>query len=346
MKKKQPTNLKEMKSFRDYLQVQRRNSSNMIRCYVRYADKLLSGIKKEPKNITKSDIQKWQLKMNEEYCKKSLTVVYSAVNKYIDYLIDKNKNKHLIQPNGKLWKIDIKPVKSPMVEPLTKDEVRRIFRVAEANKTLEEWRRIRNIAILKTLYYAIPRVSELINMDVEHVNLNNNTLKLFDVKNDEWRNIPIDIHCIKAIKDYLEVREPEVEEENALFLNCYGRRIGTNDIRKTISDNCTKAKITKRVYPHLWRHTGITHLAEVGWNTFQIRELSRHRTSEVLDTYVQIADKQRIEIANSLSRNIEDDTPQPPKPKKPEPEATDTYIAKPQKQVVEASPSNNSAWVK
>jgi len=324
MKAKQPKNLKEMESFRDYLQVQRRNSKNMIRSYTRYADQFLCIVNKQPENIHIKDIRQYQLKTNNKYSEKSLTLIYFAVDKYIEFLIEKNRNKHLIQPNGKIWKIDVKPVKSPRAEPLTKDEVRRIFRCAETTKTIEEWRRIRNIAILKTLYYAIPRISELINIDVEHVNLDNNTIKLFDVKNDEWRDIPINIHCINAIKEYLKVREPEHPEEKALFLNLYGRRIGETDIRKTISDSCIKAKITKKVYPHLWRHTGITHLAEAGWNSFQIRELSRHKTSEILDVYVNIADEQRIEIASSLSRGIEDDTPKKSEKSKKEIEQVET----------------------
>lgn len=213
---------------------------------------------------------------------------------------------------------------------MTKEEVKRIFRVAEVDKSMPEWRRLRNIAILKMLYYAIPRLSELINMDIDNVNVQTNTIKLFDVKNDEWKDIPISPHCIKAIKDYLEVRQPQNPDDKALFINSYGRRIGETDVRKTIHDNCVKAKITKNVHPHLWRHTGITHLAEVGWNSFQIRELSRHRTSEVLDDYITIANKQRIEIANSLSTGIEEDEkkPEEPKPKK-EIEQVETYIAKP-----------------
>jgi len=213
---------------------------------------------------------------------------------------------------------------------------------------LKDWneKRIRNIAILKTLYYAIPRISELINIDVEHVNIDNNTIKLFDVKNDEWRNIPIDIHCINAIKDYLELREPKYPEEKALFLNTWGKRIGHTDIRKTISDNCIKAKITKKVYPHLWRHTGITHLAEAGWNSFRIRELSRHKTSEILDTYVNIADKQRIEIASSLSKGIEEDTPKKPEKPKKEIEQVDSYIAKPLETVNEPHERIDSSFEK
>lgn len=329
MKAKQPENLKEIKAFRDYLQVQRRNSKNMIRGYTRYVDKFLCIVNKQPENIHINDIRQYQLKTNDRYNEKSLTLIYYAVNKYIEFLIENSRNKHLIQSNGTVWKINVKPVNSPRADPLTKEEVKRIFRCAETTKTIEEWKRIRNIAILKTLYYAIPRISELINIDVEHVNLDNNTIKLFDVKNDEWRNIPINIHCINAIKEYLKVREPKHPEEKALFLNVWGERIGNTDIRTTISDNCTKAKITKKVYPHLWRHTGITHLAEVGWNSFQIRELSRHKTSEILDTYVNIADEQRVEIASSLSRGIEEDTPKKsPEPKKQVPEETDTYIAK------------------
>jgi len=179
MKAKQPKNLKEMESFRDYLQVQRRNSKNMIRSYTRYADQFLCIVNKQPENIHIKDIRQYQLKTNNKYSEKSLTLIYFAVDKYIEFLIEKNRNKHLIQPNGKIWKIDVKPVKSPRAEPLTKDEVRRIFRCAETTKTIEEWRRIRNIAILKTLYYAIPRISELINIDVEHVNLVENYLSSF-----------------------------------------------------------------------------------------------------------------------------------------------------------------------
>ena len=135
------------------------------------------------------------------------------------------------------------------------------------------------------------------------------------------------------------VRKPEQPNEKALFLNCYGRRIGRCDVTSTLKRYALASGITnKRVYPHLMRIFGITHLAQKGINLKIIQQQSRHSDIKTLMGYVQPTEQ---ETKNEYLKGISlyDETPTKPiqpdiKPQKPQPkpkintsDKTDKYIA-------------------
>jgi len=307
MRRKKPfEHPKEIESFNRYLLIRPKTSKNTRRSYEKAVDQLLTIADKEPANLTRNDIEKWQLWCRKHYCKNTLSLLYAAINVYIRFLVEKKHNKNFVTADGRIFKLQIQKVKSPRANPLTKEEMKSLFDSSKGN--------IRDHALLKTLYYAVPRISELVNMDVEHINQDRSTIKMLDVKNDEIKEISINPHCLQAIQEYILIRNPRDPEEKALFLNPFGRRIGTADIRNTIKRYAVKCGIKKRVYPHLFRHTGITHLAEAGWNEFQIRSLSRHESLDILKDYVNLANEERQRVADSLSNGIEDDAPEQPKP--------------------------------
>ena len=320
-KKCKPKNAIEIKAFKDYLLIQKRTSVNQRKTYTRYVDNFLTWAKKLPKNITINDIENYQRYLLEyvsptthkKYTKKTLSIIHSALNKYICYLVDKRGNTHLIK-NSRLYQIPIAKVTSPVKDALTPEEIQRIFKASEIREPrIEDWKHYRNIALMRTLYYAMPRISELISMNIEDINFEKGSIKIYDVKNDVWEEVYPSPHCLQAIREYLRYRKdivnPKEPENEALWLNFYGRRIGHTDIRKTILRTVSRAKITKRVYPHLFRHSCCTHLAEKGYNEFQIMSLSRHKNLETLKTYVDMAKIKKQKVGHSLSVGIEDDTP-------------------------------------
>ena len=110
-----------------------------------------------------------------------------------------------------------------------------------------------------------------------------------------------------------EIEEIEIRngDEKALFLNCHGWRIGANDITSTVKRWAILCGIRKRVYPHLFRISGITNMYLRGVGLEDIRQQSRHADLEVILGYIQLipeAKRKAYDKGMSLGR------PQPTTP--------------------------------
>lgn len=123
--------------------------------------------------------------------------------------------------------------------------------------------------------------------------------------------------CLKAIKEYLEFRPlPKRGHEEYLFLSNNGRQLTSNFIWEMVKGYGVRARITKRIYPHLFRASALTHLDESGMSTYQIQMQSGHKSPESLKTYIRPDSrmvKAKVREALSLDKSSKS-VPRPPKP--------------------------------
>ena len=178
--------------------------------------------------------------------------------------------------------IKIKPPKKRVKNkvPLTIEEVKQLFQVSEED--------FRDNAVLKVLYYGQLRRSELENLDVEDIDFERQKIRINKGKGNQYDEINIHPDALKSISNYLKVRElPNIGHEYALFLSSERNRIGRTDIHNTVKKYAYKAGIKKRVYPHLFRISSITHMAEKGLNLEEIR-MQSHNISNL---QIQLAEK-------------------------------------------------------
>jgi len=157
----------------------------------------------------------------------------------------------------------------------------------------------RDRAMLETLYATGMRVSELINLDVEDVNLAVGFVRCRS-KGKE-RAIPLYPAAVKAISDYLTTIRPQMiasPDEPALFVNMSGERMSRQGFWKVIKYYQAKAGIKKDITPHTLRHSFAAHLLENGADIHALQEMLGHADITSTQIYTQLVKKQLKDVYN------------------------------------------------
>ena len=152
----------------------------------------------------------------------------------------------------------------------------------------------RDHAMLELMYATGVRVSELIALNVEDVNLPAAFLRCGDEKRE--RIIPLYPRAVKALRDYIQVIRPRLagQEETALFVNMNGQRMTRQGFWKLVKHYQAKAEITKDITPHTMRHSFAVHLLENGADLRSIQEMLGHADISSTQLYAHII-KQRLQ---------------------------------------------------
>jgi len=155
----------------------------------------------------------------------------------------------------------------------------------------------RDKAMLEMLYATGIRVSELISLDEEDVNLS-----IGVVHGKSWtkeRMIPLYPAAIAALEEYIVRIRPHMlldKEESALFVNMSGERMSRQGFWKIIKQYQEKAKISKEITPHTLRHSFAAHLLENGADLRSIQEMLGHADISSTQVYAQLVKKQLKDI--------------------------------------------------
>lgn len=165
----------------------------------------------------------------------------------------------------------------------------------------------RNRAIMETLYGCGLRVSELVNLDLAHVFLDEGYLVVRG-KGSKERMVPMSEISIDEIRAYLPQRaalDIKPGEEHILFLNRRGHRLTRNMIFIIVRRLCELAGIRKVISPHTLRHSFATHLLEGGANLRAIQQMLGHESIGTTEIYLHIDRTQlRQEILLHHPRNM------------------------------------------
>ncbi len=155
----------------------------------------------------------------------------------------------------------------------------------------------RDKAMLELLYATGIRVSELISLNVDDVNLNAGAVRC--ISHDKERFIPLYAAAVKALREYMEKVRPQMiadEEERSLFVNVGGERMSRQGFWKIIKTYQVKAGIKKSITPHTLRHSFAAHLLENGADLRSIQEMLGHADISSTQIYSQVVKNQIQEV--------------------------------------------------
>ncbi len=148
----------------------------------------------------------------------------------------------------------------------------------------------RNRAIIEILYGCGLRVSELVNLDMSHVYLDEQYV-IVRGKGSKERMVPMSDVSVDEIRSYLPERaklDIKPGEENILFLNRRGRRLSRVMVFYIIKNLCELAGIRKTISPHTLRHSFASHLLEGGANLRAIQQMLGHESIATTEIYLHI----------------------------------------------------------
>ena len=157
----------------------------------------------------------------------------------------------------------------------------------------------RDFAILQLFLQTGIRVSALIAITLEDLDLQNRVLKVHGKGNKE-RDIPLEKKSVQALKSWLSLR-PESQDRH-LFLNYSGEGLSIRGVRKIVDKYLRKAGITKQISCHGLRRTFGSAKAGKGMNAFQLQKLMGHERITTTIAYVEIGQEElrRAQEATSL----------------------------------------------
>ncbi len=274
---------KQIKLFLEFLEKDKKLSQNTLQSY-------------------KRDIVQYQ-----EYLDKNglnyLKVEAEDIDNYFSYLRNLNKKTSTISRNLatirafyqyliRVKKIKVDPtigVQSPKVEKkvpsvLSSEEVELLL---EQPKTVD-LKGIRDKAMLEFAYATGMRVTEIISLEIDDVNLEQSYVVCrtgFKV-----RNIPLGSISLKALKDYIEKARPILikdEKEKALFVNINGKKLTRQGFWKIVKYYKEQAHIEKDITPHVLRHSFATHLLQNGADLKAIQTMLGHSDISSTQVYMQ-----------------------------------------------------------
>jgi integrase/recombinase XerC len=144
----------------------------------------------------------------------------------------------------------------------------------------------RDRAILETLYSTGIRVSELVGLDLDGVDLIGNVVKVAG-KGKKERLVPIGNKAIEAIRDYMKHRKPK-KSCSALFLNKNGTRLTAKSVCDITHKYIQMTGANRRISPHVLRHSFATHLLNHGADLRSVQELLGHVNLSTTQIYMHV----------------------------------------------------------
>jgi integrase/recombinase XerD len=178
--------------------------------------------------------------------------------------------------------------------PLPVEDVLRLLAVPPEGTAVG----LRDRAILETLYGAGLRISELVGLDVDDVDLDGGSVRVLG-KGSKEREVPIGRYASDAIAAYLHRVRPELaaaHTRGALFLNLRGGRLTRQGVAGILAKAVKGSGIDRRVTPHTLRHSFATHLLEGGADVRVVQELLGHASVATTQVYTLVTREHLREV--------------------------------------------------
>lgn len=177
-------------------------------------------------------------------------------------------------------------------DTLTQGEVDRLLGSVEDNTVAGQ----RDQAMLELLYSAGLRISELLDLNVDDVDLGQRSVRAKG-KGSKTRVVPIGRLAARAIEQWIEGGRLRVEPDGPqLFTNLRGQRLSRQGGWKIITARAKKAGLAGRVHPHTLRHSFATHLVEGGADLRVVQELLGHASVNTTQVYTHTSEARLREL--------------------------------------------------
>ena len=270
------------------MQLEKSLSENSVMAYLHDIDKLTQFLSLHNEKTTPADIE---LALLEDFLHwindlgmtpSSQSRIISGLRSFYKYCLQEQ-----ISSTDPTALLETPKLVKKLPDVLSFSEIEKIIKAIDVS-TPEG---TRNKAIIETLYSCGLRVSELINLKLSCLYIDAEYVRVTG-KGDKERLVPIGTSAIKYITIYREnirVHLPVIPgNEDVVFLNRRGKKLSRVMIFLIIKDLAKKAKITKSISPHTFRHSFATHLVEGGADLRAVQEMLGHESITTTEIYTHL----------------------------------------------------------
>ena len=223
--------------------------------------------------------------MEQGIVKASIARKLSAIRSFYRYLVREG-----ILATNPLEKASSPKLDKRLPSFLTIDEMGRLLAVPDLSSPVGQ----RDRALMELLYASGLRVSELVQLNLEQVNLDSREIRVWG-KGSKERVVLMGEPAAEALSVYLSQGRPTLlgeKRSHAVFVTKDGQRITERRVQKNLEEIAAKAGIGKRVHPHMLRHTFATHLLDGGADLRVVQELLGHANLSSTQIYTHVTKSQ------------------------------------------------------
>ena len=276
-----------IKEFSAYLSSEKGLSKNTVSAYLSDLKHYFAFLQKGNKNFTGIKHQQltdfvWQKKL-DGLMPRSIYRLIESLKQYYRFLF----SEQLIADDPTAY-LSTPKIPSNLPGLLSFEEVNLLLEAASGPKEKD----VRNRAMLELLYAAGLRVSELVSLRTDNVDLGQGFIKVFG-KGKKERIVPITKQAGSWIKKYLEMRNKKYSGNQDLFLSKLGKKISRTEFWRQLKWYSFKSGITKHITPHTLRHSFASHLLAGGADLRFVQEMLGHSSVTTTQIYTHV-DKQRL----------------------------------------------------
>jgi integrase/recombinase XerD len=282
-----------IKDFEYYLKNEKGLSKNTIISYMNDLDQYASFLEQihgitKPKLIDQIHLESFIRSLKRKVSTKSIARKLTAIKNFHHFLYIEKEVEHNITTSIASPKIEKK-----LPKVLSVDEVVRILESVDKTKPLG----LRNLALLELIYGSGLRVSELLDIKMEDIHLNQGYIKVVG-KGDKERMVPISDMANIALRNYIiKGRDYLIKEKTPyLFLNQQGVRLSRQGFFKLLKKLAVDANVEIDCSPHTLRHSFATHLLENGIDLRTLQTLLGHEDISTTQIYTHISQQRIKEI--------------------------------------------------
>jgi len=288
--------LSKIDDFLTFLTVEKGYSKNTIEAYKNDLSQFAQFLQKQGINdwrqVNKESLTDFILDMKEEREYSSSTVArkVAAVRAFLHFLVNENllsedPSENLSSPS----------VTKRLPRPIAPEDIEALLAAPAAEAGA---RGIRDKALLELLYATGMRVTEVVSLEVDDVNLASSTVRCVG-KGAKERIIPLYSKAVKALEEYLEKGRLSLikdSEERALFVNHRGERLTRQGLWLIIKRYVKQVGISDLVTPHTLRHSFATHMLNGGADLRNVQKLLGHANISTTQVYTQVSNKHLREV--------------------------------------------------
>lgn len=282
--------LNHLLAFVQYLSVERGLTSNTLESYERDLTQYISFLKDEHGMTRLEDSEKAHITYYLLHLKKlgrataTISRTMVSIRSFYQFLLQEQVLTH--DPS---LHMDTPKVTRKLPKALSMSEVERLLNGPDP----ETVRGLRDKAMLEVLYATGIRVTELVSLNVSHVNLAMGFIRVFG-KGQKERLIPLGSMANQFLDRYLQTAhrkllKPRSVERDALFLNHLGTRLTRQGFWKIIKQYASEVNIRQEITPHTLRHSFATHLLENGADLRSVQEMLGHADISTTQIYTHIS---------------------------------------------------------
>ncbi len=279
-------------SFLTYLRVEKGFSENTIAAYRNDLSQLASFVEAKAArrgaapswaDVSRKTLLGYLLWLQEKsYAETTRARKVAATRSFFRFLtseglIDQDPTEHL----------ESLSIGRSLPRPISESQARRLIEQPSRQSTPEAKR---DAAMLRLLYASGMRVSELVSLDLEHINTVDREVRCRG-KGRKERIIPVDPATAAAVDDYLATARPALvrsRAEKALFLNRRGDRLTRQGFWQILKEYARRAGLEQQVTPHTLRHSFATHMLSGGADLRTVQELLGHANISTTQIYTHL----------------------------------------------------------